>query len=61
MQKEPALENTKITSHTSANMLGITFGPVQSIQNNNLNVCHTIAKSVPHLQIEEQNECLKRK
>lgn len=60
MQKEPALENTKITSHTAANMLGITFGPVQSIRNN-LNVCHTIAKSVPHLQTEEQNDCLKRK
>ena len=60
MQKEPALENTKITSHTAANMLGITFGPVQSIRNN-LNVCHTIAKSVPHLQTEEQKDCLKRK
>jgi hypothetical protein len=61
MEKEPALENTKITSHTAANMLGITFGPIQSIRNNNLKVCHAIAKSVPHLQTEEQNDCLKRK
>jgi hypothetical protein len=61
MEKEPVLENTKITSHTAANMLGITFGPVQCIRNNNLNVCHNITKSVPHLRTEEQNDWLKRK
>jgi hypothetical protein len=60
MEKEPVLVNTKSTSHTATNMLEITFGPVQSIWNN-LNVCHTIAKSVPHQQTEEQNDWLKRK
>jgi hypothetical protein len=58
---EPLLESTRITTHTVANMLRISFRPVQNIQNDNLNLCHVAAKSVPHLPKEQQNIWLNRK
>jgi hypothetical protein len=47
MENEAVLQNSRITTQKVANMLGISFGQVQSIQNNILNACHTATNLHP--------------
>jgi hypothetical protein len=54
--KELVHKNRRISIHEVASMLGISFGSLQSILKDNLNMHWIAAKFVPHLLNEEQKE-----
>lgn len=52
--KELVYENRRITVHELPNLLRISFGAVQSILKDCLNVCWAATKYVSHLLSEEK-------
>jgi hypothetical protein len=54
--KEHVHENRRITICEVAKMLGISFGSVQSILKDNLNMNQISIKFIPHLLSQEQME-----
>lgn len=56
-ENELVHENRRITIRELADTINISFGSVQSILKDNLNMCRIAAKFVPHLLSEEQKSC----
>jgi hypothetical protein len=54
--KEIVPRNKRITIHEVVNMLGISFGSVQSILKDDVNMCPIVAKLVLYLLSEKQKE-----
>ena len=55
--KEQILENRRITIHEVASLVGISFGPIQSILKDKQNMHHTAAKfALCALRKQQQKE-----